>query len=156
MRISFDLDDTLVPTTERFPTEPPPLWGRLLFPWARQWLRVGAAGLLRELSRGGHDVWVYTTSSRSPVFVRCWFASYGVRLGGVVTAERNLRRLRGTHPDLSRLSEFPPAFGIDLHVDDSLGVVQEGDAHGFSVMRVDPLDPAWDHGVLTAIRQRLG
>ena len=52
----------------------------------------------------------------------------------------------------SRLpSKYPPAFGIDLHVDDSEGVRMEGDEHGFRVVVVRPDDENWIQRVLDAV-----
>ena len=52
----------------------------------------------------------------------------------------------------SRLpSKLPPAFGIDLHVDDSEGVRLEGVRHGFRVVVVRPDDQHWTRRVLDAV-----
>ena len=40
-------------------------------------------------------------------------------------------------------TKFPSQFGIDLHIDDSEGVVIEGKEYGFKVLRVDPEDKNW-------------
>ena len=145
MRISFDIDDTLVcgPAT---PTEPTTRRG---LGWAfREPLRQGTAGLLRELSGRGHELWVYTTSYRSPWYLRLWFRSLGVRLSGVVNADRHRRvvsRVLANPP-----SKYPPAFGIHLHVDDSEGVAIEGRVHQFRVLVVTPDDPNWVEAVRAA------
>jgi hypothetical protein len=48
-------------------------------------------------------------------------------------------------------SKYPPAFGIDLHVDDSEGVAEEGRRHRFAVVVVSPRDPDWAARVLAAV-----
>jgi hypothetical protein len=48
-------------------------------------------------------------------------------------------------------SKYPPAFNIDLHVDDSEGVRMEGDLHGFRVVVVRPDDEDWTQKVLEAV-----
>jgi hypothetical protein len=48
-------------------------------------------------------------------------------------------------------SKYPPAFGIDLHVDDSEGVGLEGQRYGFAVVVVSPEDPDWAARVLEAV-----
>lgn len=149
MRIAFDLDNTLVPcgkadfAVER--TAPRPLC-----PLARLWLgdglRCGARALLHELRRQGHEIWIYTTSSRSPLTLRLWFLLQGIPLGGVV----NWRR----HDDLvhtgqcPNCSKYPPAFGIDLLVDSRDGVALEGLQYGFEVLLVPPCDPDWTERIL--------
>ena len=50
---------------------------------------------------------------------------------------------RERHP-----SKNPGAFGIDLHVDDSEGVAEEGRRHGFAVVVVAPTDEALTEKVL--------
>ena len=51
-------------------------------------------------------------------------------------------------------SKYPPAFGIDLHVDDSEGVAEEGKLHRFEVVVVSPYDEDWVARVLKAIQRR--
>jgi hypothetical protein len=48
-------------------------------------------------------------------------------------------------------SKYPPAFDIDLHVDDSEGVRMEGDEFGFRVVVVRPDDENWTERVLDAV-----
>ena len=116
MRISFDLDDTLICYQPGVPHEPDrvPWWLR---PWIREPLRLGAARLLRKLAAAGHELWVYTTSYRSPRGVAWWLWCYGVRVRRVINQDRHERCCghRGQ-------SKSPWRFGIDLHVDDSWGV----------------------------------
>jgi len=136
MRISFDLDDTLICYQPGSLYEP----GRV--PWWLRWcvyepLRLGAAGLLRELAAAGHDLWVYTTSYRHPRTVSWWLRCYGTRAGGVINQDRHERRFgrRGR-------SKNPARFGIDLHVDDSWGVWLENRGET-NVCVVSPDDAGW-------------
>lgn len=149
MRISFDLDDTLICYQPGVPAEPP---AGAVWRWLGldEPLRLGAAALLRGLSAHGHDVWVYTTSYRPPFQVRCWLRGYGVRVGRVINQhvhDRYLRRHRNDRPP----SKNPRAFGIHLHVDDSEGVAIEGRQHGFRVVVIDPLDTDWTRKVLSVV-----
>ena len=50
-------------------------------------------------------------------------------------------------------SKYPPAFGIDLHIDDSEGVLEEGREHGFRVVVVTPNDERWTEKVLDAVSE---
>ena|SRR2546421_2317075 len=149
MRISFDIDDTLICHRSAAATEV----GRL--PWfilrrVCEPLRLGACSLLRELRRRGCDVWVYTSSERTAFEIRLWLLFHGVQVEGVVNAERHRRELSSRR--FSRLpSKYPPAFGIDLHVDDSEGVLLEGNEFGFRVVVVHPDDEAWTQKVLVAV-----
>lgn len=148
VRISFDLDDTLICLGESTPREPRPAWHRRLFA-PREPLRLGTRFLFRSLERDGWEVWIYTTSYRTPSAVRRWLASYGLHVAGVINQDVHDRLSRpaaeGRPP-----SKNPRAFGIVLHVDDSEGVRLEGERHGFHVVVADPDDPDWTERVLAA------
>jgi hypothetical protein len=60
------------------------------------------------------------------------------------------------NPRERRPSKNPAAFGIDLHVDDSEGVAEEGRRHGFAVVVVSPSDEEWTAKVLAAAGRILG
>lgn len=102
---------------------------------------------LRELQTDGHEVWIYTSSLRSKRYLYLWLLCAGIRLGGVVNAIAHANALRGRPVGQSK---YPPAFGIDLLVDDSAGVEAEGDRHGFRVVTIDPGDQYWTSKVKAA------
>src|SRR6478672_9776155 len=136
MRLSFDLDDTLICYEPSVPCEPSLAWHWRL--WAHnEPLRHGARALMRRLQRSGWELWIYTTSHRSPWSVRCWLRGHGIRVAGVINQnvhDARLRRNRADYPP----SKNPRAFGIALHIDDSEGVRMEGEIHGFNVVVIDP------------------
>ena len=147
MRISLDIDDTLV-CSPLFPSEQfVPRWRRLRY---NEPMRLGARSLLEKLVQRDCQIWVYTTSYRSPSYLSGWFRCLGIRLGGVVNQDRHDRIVGRNGP-----SKYPPAFGIDLHVDDSEGVGLEGRRHGFSVVVIPPEDPDWAARVLEAVDLKL-
>lgn len=149
IRVSFDLDDTLTSHSSRVPTEGG-LFPKFIHRWFGEPLRRGTTGLLRELRRRGCSIWIYTSSGRSPSYIRRWLLLHGIQVDGVINSERH-RRFSHRHY-LERVpSKFPPAFGIDLHVDDSEGVGMEGAEHGFRVVVVDPHDEQWTEKVLAAV-----
>lgn len=151
MRISFDLDDTLICYRSATAYEPRPAWYRRMFA-SEEPLRLGAVSLMHALRGRGCELWVYTTSYRSPGSVRRWLRSYGIRVKRVVNQDvhdRYLKRGPNDYPP----SKNPSAFGIDLHVDDSEGVRIEGHQHGFRVVVVAPDDPAWVEKVLAAVEE---
>jgi hypothetical protein len=142
MRIAFDLDGTIVPSSVgQFPASPSRWPWRTFF---REPLRDETITLMRELRGQGHEVWIYTSSLRPSIYIRLWFLSCRVRLSGVVNAET---QLAVALPRGQSASKFPPAFGIDLLVDDSMGVESEGRQYGFAVVRVDPGDRRWANKV---------
>jgi hypothetical protein len=153
MRISFDVDDTLVLHGLNTPQE------RGRFPafihrWFGEPLRRGTCSLVNELRQRGCSIWIYTTSGRTPFNIRLWMFLHGIRVDGVINDERHRRELAGRK--FSRPpSKYPPAFGIDLHVDDSEGVLMEGQEHGFRVVIVSPNDEHWTDKVLEAVSHGL-
>lgn len=144
MRIAFDLDDTLIPCEFAFPLEPRPLLARLL---GAEPLRRGTIELCRLLRRRGWRLWVYTTSLRHPFSVRMQFLLHGIVLEGVVNQDRHERRLCNGRPRANECSKYPPAFRIDLIIDNSEGVRAEGRRFGFRTLIVDPGDEQWTEAV---------
>ena len=143
MRISFDVDDTLVCGPSVPVDQVIPRWRRWRY---REGLRHGTQALMMALVKRGCQIWVYTTSYRSASYLRGWFKSFGVALCGVVNQSSHDHVVGRQGP-----SKYPPAFGIDLHVDDSEGVRLEGERHGFAVVVVSPEDPDWTSRVLDAV-----
>ena len=152
MRVSFDLDDTLICYQSGVPREP------AIVPLVRFWLneplRGGARSLIRTLRRTGCEVWICTSSLRSPLIVRIWLAVHGVSVGRVITQDTYAAHLR-RFPDNDPPSKNPRAFGIDLHIDDSQGVQREGKKHGFDVLVVAPDDADWAQRVILEVGRRI-
>jgi hypothetical protein len=146
VRISFDIDDTLVCDSSVPAERPASRWKKLWYP---EHLRHGAPDLMRALIARRHEIWVYTTSCRGPWYVRGWFRSFRIPISGVVNQGRHERVVGRRGP-----SKYPPAFGIDLHVDDSPGVAEEGRRHGFEVVVVTPQDMDWAARVLEVVDGR--
>ena len=152
MRIAFDLDDTLIPKLHSFPIEPVP-HGFLSWWFCREPLRMGTKKLLGELQRQQHELWIYTSSLRSPFSVKQLFRRYGISIAGVVNQDRHDRAMRQLEGMYRSLCKYPPAFGVDLLVDDSEGVFLESFRHGFPVILVSPHDDDWVTTVAAGIRR---
>lgn len=147
MRISFDLDDTLICGLSVPAEQHVSRWLRWRYP---EPLRRGTRALMTELARRQCRIWLYTSSCRCPRYLKAWFARFGVPIEGVVNLERHHQTVGLRGP-----SKFPPAFGIDLHVDDSPGVALEGESHRFAVVTVSPDDPDWAEKVLAEVDRRI-
>ncbi len=148
MRISFELDDTLV-LYDGSPKEN-------VVPWWWRWryhepLRLGTQALMQSLLARNCELWIYTTSIREPRYLCNWFRSIGVKLTDVVNQDRHDQSVKKSHFPSYVPSKYPPAFGIDLHVDDSEGVALEGAEHGFRVVVVSPSEVNWGARVLAAV-----
>ncbi|MCD6052163.1 MAG: hypothetical protein K0Q55_3581 [Verrucomicrobia bacterium] len=148
MRVSFDIDDTLVLRGEQTARETGLLPGWLLKRMGEP-LRAGTKSLFRELKRQGCEVWVYTSSLRSTVHIRWWLGVHGLSVDGVVNDDIHRVRLEEMKLDPTP-SKYPPAFAIDLHVDDSPGVEMEGNRCGFNVLVIAADDLNWTEKVLQA------
>lgn len=149
MRISFDLDETLICSDLKMPKEPDIL-ALLLKPFFPDPLRFGAIALIKELNSRGHKIWVYTSSRRSSRYIRTWLSLYGIKIEGVVNQEIHNRAVEsGLCP--SSVSKYPPAFGINIHIDDSERVKKEGEEYKFNVIHLNPNDTNWVVTVLEKI-----
>jgi hypothetical protein len=148
VRISFDLDDTLICFQPAVPREPALPWYLRLFA-GKEPLRRGARELLRTLTDRGWEIWIYTTSHRRSGAVRAWLRCHGVRVAGVINQSLHDAHHRQAGSN-SAPSKNPAAFGIVLHVDDSEGVRLEGEWLGFAVVVVTPDDANWTEKVLLA------
>jgi hypothetical protein len=150
MRIAFDLDDTLIPGRIPFDVEPlPGSWIRRLF--CTESLRLGTVSLFNGLWQQGYDVWVYTTSFRSSVHIWLLFRAYGTRVGGIINEHRHRKRMTRLGDSYKCCTKYPPAFGIDVLVDDCEGVLRESRHFSFEMIRVSPDDPTWTTVVLEYI-----
>ncbi|SBW79930.1 hypothetical protein PVE_R1G2044 [Pseudomonas veronii 1YdBTEX2] len=151
IRISFDIDDTLACQLHHCAVEPSRL-PACVHRWLGEPLRIGTRSLTQELRRQGCSIWVYTSSGRTPSYIRRWLLLYGIRVDGVVNSMLHNRALT-VHGLSNAPSKFPPAFDIDLHVDDSEGVRTEGRDHGFRDVVVHPEDERWAQKVLDAVAE---
>lgn len=143
LNVSFDIDDTLVCGADT-PSEPfVPFWARRRYP---EPIRQGTRALLRALRERHCRIWLYTSSRRPTRYLRGWFRSAGFPLAGAVNLCEHEQIIGCRGP-----SKLPPAFAIDLHVDDSPGVQIEGVEHGFRVVLVKPDEHDWARKVLRAV-----
>ena len=148
VRISFDIDDTLACLPEHAAAEDSKLPG-FVHRWLGEPLRSGTRSLIRDLRRQGCSIWIYTSSGRTPAYIRRWLMLYGIHVDGVVNSDRHQHILAQNGLEHSP-SKLPSAFDIDLHVDDSEGVRLEGVDHGFRVVVVCPKDENWAQKVMDA------
>ena len=141
MRISFDIDDTLI------------LYNRQDSPSNKlldgEYLRDGTILLLKELSKK-HELWIYTTSFRSPFLVKFYFWLKGVKIKRVINQDIHNKILK--EYNFARVpSKLPSHFNIDIHIDDLNGVVEEGKIFGFNVIQVTPDQKDWKEVILEKV-----
>lgn len=142
MTISFDLDDTLIPGTKRFETEKQTIIQKLL---GVEEIRLGTIELFKSLRNKGHVIYIYTTSFRSATKIKLTFFSYGIPVDTAINQQRHDKELR---ENKNRTSKYPPAFNIDVHIDDSPGLKIEGERFNFKTIIVDEKDRNWGRTIL--------
>ncbi len=130
MRISFDIDNTLIPYFNEFETEKVHLMAKWLGVEA---VRKNSTDLFQQLQHQGHECWIYTSSYRPISKMKRTFLYHGIRPDGYINGAISQKMLLKHH---SSGSKNPKLFGIDLHIDDSLGVVQEGEQLGFQCLHL--------------------
>jgi hypothetical protein len=136
MRIAFDLDSTLIPNGNEFETEK-----HLKFLYAKliggEQLRKGTRDIFSYCQKCKWEKWIYTTSFRSPFYIKKLFWLNGITLQGIVNQKRHSEEVK------INSSKYPPQFGIDWLIDDSKGVEMEGNRYGFNVIQINPTDENW-------------
>lgn len=151
MRISFDLDDTLI-CRRNVPCEPNRVpW--LLRRWLNEPLRDGTVDLIRLLIAQGHEIGIYTTSYRSKRRVKLLFQCYGLKLSFIVNQYDHEQAFQGR---LNRVAtKMPHLFGIDLHVDDDTWLKEVSVKYQFHVIQIEPDDRTWSEKVEQAVLNHL-
>lgn len=150
MRISFDLDDVLFVSPERYETEPPPRFPlNRIFP---DRLRKGTPELIHALQREGFEVWVYTSSYRTATYIRSLFRAYGIHFDQIVNGYRHEEEVQGNRTQVLP-QKMPNFYHISLHVDDEKAVEKNGKIYGFRTIRVFEPEEGWVERILTEARR---
>ena len=148
MNISFDLDSTLIPMGNEFETEERSRIAKFM---GLEEIRKGTPKLLAELENKGHSIHIYTTSFRKKRQIRWTFKYYGINVGKIVNQSENQKVLKQRNINSSK---FPPAFGFDIHIDDSKGVGMESEKYNFKVIIIEPTDTEWTEKIIVEIRKQ--
>ncbi len=145
MKVSFDLDEVLFVSPETHKTEP-----ALKFPFNRifkERLRLGTPELINSLQQMGYEVWVYTSSYRTELYIKSLFRCYGVRFDGIVNAQRHLKEVqRGFKEMLPQ--KLPNRYRISLHIDDEAIVCSLGKQYGYNVFQLEAQDDDWKEKII--------
>ena len=140
MIISFDLDDTLFVSEDKFDVEQP-----LPFPFNviyKERLRLGSIELMKYIRKRGMGLWIYTTSYRSVGYIKGLFRLYGVKIDNVINGQRHADEVQVGHSE-GMPSKYPSKYRIDLHIDDDISVMQNGKIYGFNVFIISGQDNEW-------------
>ena len=149
MRISFDLDDTLILKTVDggYDESLPPLKRS----YVEERLRKGTRDLMTILAERGCEIWIYSNSYRGKSDLMEWFKQCGLPIANVVNQQIHDMKCTEASLQSSRPGKFPNWFGIDVHVDDSADLEEIASAEGFKLVRVSPSDANWVSTILAAI-----
>jgi hypothetical protein len=139
MHIAVDLDGTLIPECAEFDCEPTEGIARWIYLYS---LRTGAKELLRELIRSGQRVSIYTLSNRSAGKLKLWFFLHGIRVHRVINQQAHLQQVRKGNA-VHKAIKWPPAFGIDLLIDDNEQNIQAAYASGAEAILVHSHPSDW-------------
>jgi hypothetical protein len=142
MIISFDLDDTLIPTTFKFKVEKQNVLQRV---FKIEKIREGSVKLFKELERRKIQVYIYTTSYRSKTRIKTMFLSYGINVKTIINQQEHNKFVK------IQCSKYPPKFGIDIHVDDSIGVEMEGKKFNFKTIIISKEHENWHKEIINKI-----
>ena len=77
---------------------------------------------------------------RSEFKINLFFFSYGMSVDFIINKQKHKKEVRGLAKNSSK---FPPTFGIDVHIDDSLGVQMEGEKYSFKTIIIDFENANW-------------
>ena len=149
MRIAFDLDSTLIRDSDNFPLENKNLIQKLFFITG---IRKDTKRIFSELKEKNHEIWIYTASYRLQILIKLLFLLYGLKLDGVVNQRKHNNRLCGNK---IKQIKFPPKFNLDVLIDNSESVYQEGLKHNFKVIKISPNDIKWGDTVLQELNKSL-
>ena len=145
MKISFDLDEVLFVSPDNYEVEP-----ELRFPLNKMFperLRKGTPYLINELQRRGFEVWVYTSSFRSEVYIKTLFRNYNIRFDSIVNGYRHKKEVQGTNK-MTLPQKMPSHYRISLHIDDEDIVVRNARSYGYRVLQIYEPDPEWTQKIL--------
>lgn len=73
------------------------------------------------------------------------FLSYRISVGKIINQRLHNEVLREQR---NRASKYPPAFGIDVHIDDSPRLKIEGERYNFATIIIDEGDVDWKETVV--------
>jgi hypothetical protein len=144
MRISFDLDETLISRNIDWEVEPD-LKG---FRGDEERLRKGTVELFKWIREQNHEIWIYTNSYRGWKDLDSWFQDCGIPVDGVINQVVHDQK-RDEQNQKCKLEKNPEWFGIDLHFDDSEELAEQERIH-----KIDPLDSSWTDRVKQCINEK--
>lgn len=81
------------------------------------------------------------------------FYTYGIKLDKVINQQKHEKMVRELHMNSSK---YPPAFNIDVHIDDSMGVEMEGIRFNFRTIIISEDNRNWTDDILEKVLYWVG
>ncbi|WP_309712026.1 hypothetical protein [Armatimonas sp.] len=168
MTIGIDLEGTLIAECGEFPCERTGTLAKLLYP---NGVRTGARPLLRELTRAGHALTLYSSGAHKPWKLRLWCHLAGLPVRRVITLEqakrqalknlqkqqqrfsKDLKALGLSHFGKTREPTWPPCKNQDLILDDEPGHIQSAWRSGVKGVLVTNCEQDWTARIREATLQ---
>jgi hypothetical protein len=131
LRVAFDLDATLILPNSEY-AEEISQYKLLTKIFKVEKLRLGTKEIFNFLEEENCELWIYTTSYRSIRSIKWLFLVHGIINQDIHKKNVSLN-----------ISKYPPAFNIEILIDDSKGVLMEGIQNNFKVIQIDPDNLNW-------------
>jgi hypothetical protein len=144
LRISFDLDQTLISQDSEWQAEPD-LKGFRRGKWR---LRKGTVELFKWIRGHNHEIWIYTNSYTGWNDIVSWFQDCGISVDGVINQIVHDQKRNEQDPKCE-IEKNPKWFRIDLHFDDLDELAKQE-----RIYKIDPLDSAWTDKVKKYINEK--
>jgi hypothetical protein len=141
MRISFDLDETIISDWD----VEPDLRG---FRGNKEHLRKGTVELFKWIRQQNHKIWIYTNSYRGRKALESWFQDCGIPVDGVINQIIHEQK-RSEQGRKCTLGKNPEWFEIDMHFDDLDELAEQE-----RIYYIDPLDSFWTDKVKQYIDEK--
>jgi hypothetical protein len=146
LRISFDLDQTLISRDTDWEVEVEP--NLKCFRGGNWRLRKGTVELFKWIRKHHYEIWIYTNSYTGWTDIASWFLDCGIPVDGVINQivhdqKRNEQNLK------CQIEKNPKWFGIDLHFDDLDELAEQE-----SIYKIDPVDSSWADKVKQHINEK--
>ena len=144
LRISFDLNQTLISRNSEWEAEPNLKGFR-----GGQWrLRKGTVELFKWIRERNHEIWIYTNSYRGWKALESWFQNCGIPVDDVINQFAHEQK-RNEQDRKCTLGKNPEWFGIDMHFDDLDELAEQE-----RIYYIDPLDSSWTDKVKQYIDEK--
>ena len=95
---------------------------------------------------------MYTSSFRTERYIRSLFRLYGVKLDGIVNAQRHLKEVQGNRQTVLP-QKLPSRYHISLHVDDESVICTAAGQYGFEAYQLNAQDYDWQEKIVRRAEQ---